>query len=139
MGGQIISYGSGGRPEFYEPANTSGVALSAGQPIARDGAGSGVVRAQGTAIALACVGFPEAAIGIGGSGIVRTDGDLTLADWTAATGAAALTPGAIYYLSATVAQITTVPLSTPGQVHQEVGRAATTTKLTIELSEPVLL
>lgn len=139
MGGQIVSYGSGGRPEYYTPANTSGVGVSAGQPAARDGAGTGVVRAQGTALALAAVGFWEAATAAGGSGIVRTDGDLDIPDWTAATGAAALVPGSVYYLSATVGQVTTVPLAASGQVHQEVGRAATTTKLTIELSEPVLL
>jgi len=64
---------------------------------------------------------------------------LTLADWTAAVGAALLVPGALYFLSVVAGMLTTYPPTTVGQCAAVVGVAVTTTLLRIEPTPPVLL
>lgn len=66
------------------------------------------------------------------------DGKLTLSDWTSATGSVALTPNSVYYLSDTGGITTTAP-TTAGLYLVEIGRAASTTTLDIEIKRPILL
>ncbi len=67
---------------------------------------------------------------MGDDGVVLTAGDyLTLADWSLLTGAAALTEGADYWLSATPGRYTTTPHV---DVAARVGRAMTATTMLIK-------
>lgn len=65
-----------------------------------------------------------------------TDGQLTLGDWTAATGATDLVPGADYFLT-TAGQMSTTPPSSGSVVR--VGRAVNTMTFDIEISSPIRL
>lgn len=68
------------------------------------------------------------------------EGKLQLADWTAITGTATLTPGAYYYLSdATAGALTAVAPTTSGSYVVCVGKAISTVILDIEISQPILL
>jgi hypothetical protein len=64
---------------------------------------------------------------------------LTLADWTIATGAQFLTPGAQYWLSTTSGMLTKIAPTMPGQSVVAVGRAVTSITMEIEISSPILL
>jgi len=65
---------------------------------------------------------------------------LTLADWTAVIGAATLTIGAIYYLSASTAgMLTTTAPTAVGEYVCRVGMAISTTTLAIEIDPKILL
>ena len=142
VGGQILASSSGSsRPEFYQPINTSGATVQAGQLAAKDGAGTGIILAIATALATEAIGFAESDIGAGGSGVVRTDGTLDLADWTAATGAAALVPGSTYWLDAvtTGRMSTAAPAAAPGVIAQAVGKALSASTFSIEIQSPVVL
>ena len=70
---------------------------------------------------------------------VLSSGIVTLADWTSVTGSATLTPGAVYYLSDTVGQLTTTPPSGDGDAVVSCGLAITTTKMDIEINEIAVL
>jgi microcystin-dependent protein len=65
-------------------------------------------------------------------------GRFELADWTAVTGSAALTPNSIYYLGATGGLTTTAPIAA-GQYVVEIGRALETTVLDLCIKRPILL
>jgi hypothetical protein len=65
-------------------------------------------------------------------------GHFELADWTAITGSAALTPNSVYYLGETGGLTTTAP-TTAGQYVVEVGRAFETTILDLCIKRPILL
>lgn len=69
----------------------------------------------------------------------RPDGKLLVADWTAITGAAALTPGAYYFLDAVAGKMTTVAPTTAGKYLVRVGRAISTVVLDIEVGPLILL
>jgi hypothetical protein len=85
-------------------------------------------------------GIASEAATSGFSAKYNTDGKLSKSDWTAVCGAAALTPGAYYYLSAaTAGMITTVAPSVVGQYVVRVGRAMTTLILDVEIETSVLL
>lgn len=141
--GQITSWGSASaRPEFYTAVNTGAVAVSPGQPVAHDVAGTGVILGQATGIATACVGIAEDAMAaLVGAGQIRTDGKITLADWTAATGGAALVAGSTYYLGLITAGtlVTPAPAAGVGQLVQEVGYAASATELILEIAPPIVM
>lgn len=62
----------------------------------------------------------------GAKGIFRTGGLIELTDWTAIIGAASLTAGSRYYLSATAGDMTTTAPSTGGQFVVPLGTAITT-------------
>jgi hypothetical protein len=64
---------------------------------------------------------------------------LELSDWTSATGSAALTPGANYFLDSHPGKMTTTPPNTPGLSCVIVGVAASPTKMAIHPSTPILL
>jgi len=69
-----------------------------------------------------------------------TEGTITKPDWSDVAGTANLTVGAIYFLSPTTAgRITTAAPTTVGQYVVKVGRAASATKLDIEIESPIRL
>lgn len=69
----------------------------------------------------------------------RPDGKLQVADWTAITGAAALTPGAYYFLDAAAGTMTTVAPTVAGTYMVRIGRAITTVVFDIEVGPLILL
>ena len=73
------------------------------------------------------------------SGDYVTDGRLEMLDWTAIAGTMDLTPGAIYYLGSTPGTITSTAPTADGYYVVPVGRAQSTTKLDIEIGQPVRL
>jgi hypothetical protein len=65
---------------------------------------------------------------------------LTLSNWTAATGAVELTPGAVYYLDpATPGALTTVAPDTTGQALVRLGAAASATTMALQIEPPITL
>jgi len=82
-------------------------------------------------------------IGIDGDGPMRTSGILeaTTAQWDARTDSVGgLTEGVVYYLSKdTAGFLTTTAPSSVGEYVVRVGKALTTTKMLIEISQPILL
>lgn len=85
----------------------------------------------------------EVSISAAASGFIQTDGIMaaTTTQWDAIAGTTGgLTPGAVYYLSATTAGLLseTAP-SSVGQYVVRVGKAISTTELEITISQPILL
>lgn len=77
------------------------------------------------------IGCSINAFGIGSRAEISLN-NLTLTDWTLATGAALLTPGAIYWLNDTTpGLLTVIPQQTLGKACVVAGRAASTTTLVI--------
>ena len=82
----------------------------------------------------------DASIATTATGKIQGDNVLTVSDWTTPTGSATLTVGSVYYLSAaTAGELTTTAPSTTGQYVQKVGFAISTTKMNIDLNDPILL
>ena len=81
-----------------------------------------------------------AAITNGNSGPFRTDGVVDLSDWTDATGSATLSAFAVYYLDqSNNGMLTTTAPTTVGQIVQRIGTAISSTKLYLEIEQPILL
>lgn len=125
--------------EFYEAENKDSVTLNAGQPVATHSSGTGVVRANATDNSKPACGLVKTGSAAAVASKIQTDGLLTLADWTNATGTTALSAGARYYLSATVGLLTTTPPSSTGNVVQLVGKAVSLDTLRLEIEEEILL
>lgn len=70
---------------------------------------------------------------------VHCEGSVEQDDWSLVAGTANLTAGALYYLDSTAGLLTTTPLTTNGLVSIKIGRALTTKKIDIEISDPVIL
>ena len=86
-----------------------------------------------------CIGFVTAATAIGFVPEL-TNNKITLADWTAITGAVSLSVGVRYFADpATPGKMTTTPPTTVGSCITSVGIALSTTTLDIEISDPILL
>lgn len=129
--------GGGGGAASYSAENKTAGTLPAGTPVAVHSTGAGVIAADATA-APPCVGLLLADTAAGHAGDVQTAGPLTLADWTAATGAASLTARAVYFLAAGGGLTTAAP-ATPGQRMQAVGRAVAPDTLDVTVFPPILL
>ena len=67
------------------------------------------------------------------------DGRITLDDWTNVVGSTNLTPGAVYFLSATAGQLTTTAPTVVGEIVVRVGKALSTTTFDIEIGPTILL
>lgn len=90
----------------------------------------GTRRASGVVEVGAAAGFPAT---------IRTHGTVTLADWTAITGSATLTPNASYYLStSTAGNMTTTAPTTTGWVTR-VGTAISANDLDVNPEPPIKL
>jgi hypothetical protein len=85
----------------------------------------------------------DASIPSSTSGVIQTDGVLsaTTEQWDAVTGdSGGLTPGAVYYLSASTAgQLTTNAPTTAGQFVVRIGLALSSTELDISIEPPIKL
>lgn len=113
--------------------------ITQGQAVYVFGAGSvdlAQANALGTAKALGLV--QGASIAAAAAGAIQYGGVLSSADWTAVTGATALTPGARYFLSADdPGQLTETAPDASGQYVVGVGLALNATDLLIEIERPI--
>ena len=119
--------------------NSNAGAITEGQPVYIDGADSCDLARANAASTRNVIGLVrDASIAAAATGDVQTDGILSVADWTSVLGAAALTPGTTYYLSAAVAgQITaTAPTGAPNSVVR-IGTAISGTDLEISIGRPI--
>jgi len=134
---------TGGIP-LYTPVHeiiADGV-VQAGQVIYIKGTGHAATAQADAAATAFAVGVAVAAGGGISTGTLyyRTQGFLTLTDWTNAAGAADLTPGSIYYVSAaTDGLITATPPTGDGEFVVKVGTALNARTLNIEIGEGVAL
>jgi hypothetical protein len=85
------------------------------------------------------IGLTFADVTSGAAGKYITEGNITKSDWTTVVGTVSLTPGAVYYLDSVAGMLTSTPTTTVGQHVVAVARAASATKLDIEIAEPILL
>lgn len=138
-GGVVNGGGGGSTVEKFTAENKDVATIKAGQPVAIHSSGTGVVRANATTSGKECVGLAMADIAVAVSGDIQTDGQLTLADWTDATGAATLAARATYYLDTTAGKLATASPGTVGNISQSCGSEVTTTTLDIRLRYPILL
>lgn len=86
-----------------------------------------------------CRGLAVAGVSPSFAATVRTHGTLELADWTASTGGATLTPNLPYYVStATAGAITSTAPTSSGYVTR-IGTALSTTKMDVNPEPPIKL
>jgi len=119
--GEAVEDVAQGMP-VYGAAGLASVGLARADTVAKG-------RAAGLAVTSAATGFTCE---------YQASGRFELADWTAITGAATLTPSATYYLSA-AGGLTTVAPTTVGHMLTEVGQAVEDTVLHLHIKRPVLL
>jgi hypothetical protein len=84
------------------------------------------------------IGLARALISNGVPGDIQTNGQLTIADWTAVIGAAALTAGAHYYVSEATAGKMAAAAPATGYV-QRIGIALSTTMMQINIQPAIKL
>lgn len=97
--------------------------------------------AQADAVATSgAIGLAEFDVTATNTGTYLTEGQVSRNDWTLVTGTFSLTPGAVYFLSTSLAGgMSTTPPSVVGETIVRIGRAASLTVLDIEISQPILL
>lgn len=127
--GPVGPQGPAGEAFFWEPEAASD--LAPGQPIAINGTGQGRL-ADATDSTRPALGLTTETTATGMGARVQVAGPLTLTDWTAAVGAAALTPGATYYLDDQTGKLTTSPPAGAGRLLQVVGRALTADTMLVQ-------
>lgn len=126
-------------------SNGGAVAMTAGQPVYVIGADQVALAKADAAATARAIGLVEAGeyIAAGASGSIRTDGiiELTTVQWDALTGGAGgLSPGAIYYVSNSVAGgLLAAPPVIVGHYVVKVGNAISTTRMEIEIEPPILI
>lgn len=123
----------------YAAENKNGTTLLAGQPVATHTSGTGVVAASAANGTLPCVGLIVADTIASVSGDVRTDGIVTMADWSAVIGAVSLTRGRYYLDPVTPGMLTQVAPTSAGQLVQAVGYAVDASRLDISFSTSIRL
>jgi len=111
----------------------------AGQPVYVKADTHVGLAANGGAATHQVAGLAIEAAAAGAAVEYRPDGKLQVADWTAITGGALLTPGAYYFLDAAAGTLTTAATATVGEYLVRVGRAITTVTLDIEVGPLILL
>jgi len=115
----------------------AGIDLSLGMPVYLNSQGTLQPAAADTLPRAASVGLIVQPGNAGETVAYASDGSLERTDWSAITGAGLLTPGQIYYLSHTPGQLT--PVVPTAGFALAMGRAVSSTRLDIELSEPIKL
>jgi len=97
--------------------------------------------AQADALATAgAIGLAHLDVAASTVGTYITEGLVTRPDWTAVTGTANLTPGALYYLStATAGALTSTAPTTTGDILVSIGRAASQDTLDVSIRNPIVL
>jgi hypothetical protein len=136
---QALQQGGGASVLAFTAQNVGFPTLAAGAPVAINGNGIGVVRADATTNLLPAVGLAQASTAPAATATVITSGLVLLSDWTAVTGTQTLAPRGVYYLGTTAGTLTTTPPSGTGQVVQQVGIAATPGTLDVSIAPPILL
>lgn len=137
-------------PSFYLPAanagtvleaeNKSGSTISPGMVVTTHSSGTGFVLADATGIGTSVTGIARESIANTVSGEIQSEGLITLADWTAATGSSTLAAKANYFSDpANPGKLTTTPPTTVGYVVQLVGVAVSSDTMDLILSSPILL
>lgn len=116
--------------------NGNAGALTVGTPVYVSAAGTvdkASAGAVGTTRVLGLVKAPS--IATTATGLIQTDGTLTAltTDWDVIAGTSGgLTPGAMYFLSATAGEITATPPASAGQYVMSLGLALSSTELEID-------
>lgn len=137
-------------PAFYLPAANAGTVLeaenkhgstvSAGMVVTTHSSGTGFVLADATDIGKSVTGIARESIANTVSGEIQSEGLITLADWTAATGSSTLAAKANYFSDpANPGKLTTTAPTTTGHVSQLVGVAVSDDTMDLILSPPILL
>lgn len=120
---------------IVEAENKAGVTIYAGQAVTQHSSGTGYVLASRSAMLTAAVGIATTTAAPGTSLTVALAGPVTAEDWTAATGAATLSPRAEYLLGYAGA-LTVAPTIAAPDIIQFVGRAIAPDTLRIDISTP---
>lgn len=123
--------------DTFEGTNTSGSTIEDGMPVVS--AGDGDISHGDADNNEPIVGFATEQIVNTATGTVRTNGVITVADWSPVVGAADLTPDTEYFLSGTAGQMTTTPPSADGKLWQPLGKAVSLKEFAINIGPPVLL
>lgn len=121
------------------PSAEAEEAIVPGQPIRLTAAGLAAL-ADATVVGRAEVAGIAAAAAGAGFAVPYARTRVAVPDWTAITGSAALTPGAIYYLDpAAPGRLSTTAPESAGQYATRVGRGASADTLQIEIEPPIFL
>lgn len=127
---------------FSTLTNNNASPILKGFAVYKNGTADQVDLADATSGALAqVIGLvDDTSIANAATGRIITSGRITVADWTGITGAAALTPGADYWLdfSGPGLLTTTIPVI-PGNYRVYVGEAVDAQTLEVKLERPVLI
>lgn len=124
----------------YSAENKDAGSLSIGMVVAVHSSGVGVVKARADSLGTRAVGLSLTSTAPTVAATIQTDGIVDIANWTAATGSATLSANAVYFLDPTTAgMMTTTAPTTTGQHVQRIGTAVSTTKLYLEIEQPILL
>jgi hypothetical protein len=107
----------------------AGEALAAGDFVYFNGSGQ-VMKADADTIAKAAQGYVIVSVSAAANATVYFD--------DSNTALSSLTPGAIYYLSATAGTVSTTAPTTAGHIVQEVGFASSATNLRVSIKKPVV-
>ena len=119
-------------------AMTAAAALVKGNAVYSSSSTAALAKGDASATSR-CIGLvADATIANAASGNIATSGPLTIADWTAITGALPLVAGAPYFVSDATAGLLTVTAPTAsGHFTHQIGYALTTTTMMIEVSPTV--
>jgi hypothetical protein len=145
--GQIEQLQSGDsveHPGLFTRTNNNAGAITVGQPVYVDGAGTVDLALADAAATTHVLGLvADASIAAAASGGIQTDGVLTAAtlDWDAVTGqVGGLTTGVQYYLDPTTpGNMTTTAPSATGDFVAPLGIAMSTTELEITIGHTIKL
>jgi hypothetical protein len=142
LAGQILSKATDDDYDFIwadsgaGPAAVAGEAIKAGQPVYTSQTDGLIYKASAASDAASHVaGICSVDVALGGTCQISPNGLLSLADWTNATGAAALAVGAVYYLSSVAGYLVTLAPVTGYLVKLAV--AITGTKLDINIGSRI--
>lgn len=118
----------------------SDAAISAGQIVYIKGTSHvGLASCAVTVAEASAVGIALASVGIGDAATIRSEGKVTMPDWSAVAGSANLSVGSVYFLSPTAGMITTAAPTSVGQFVMCIGRAVSTSTLDLQISQIIAL
>jgi len=128
---------------YHAPSTTlalvAGETVNVGAPAYITSNNTANLASASDAVKSRAIGLITQAASANSATIVQTDGSVEVADWTSIIGAAALTPGTVYFLHTTDGQMRATPPTGDGEVVVTMGVAVTTTKFDIEVNEVAVL
>lgn len=102
--------------------------------------GQGLIRAIASNALASGVGIAQRSISPGQTGYCQTDGIFELQDWTSVIGQVNLFPRGYYFLDPNnPGRMTTTPPTMVGQILQFIGQAVSPKKLSLAISQAILL